>query len=69
MKPHTITTKDLRDWQQSEKVIFASSTKEDKKLYCTLTGCFEVWHGKERVLETIQVFDAVMKYNSITSKN
>mgnify|MGYP003408884806 CR=1 FL=1 len=65
MKTHTIDQEALREWQQEEKVIFASSTKEDKQLYCTLRGSYEVWHKKERVLETMQPFRAVEKYNSI----
>ena len=65
MKTHTIDQEALREWQQEEKVIFASSTKEDKQLYCTLRGSYEVWHKKERVLETMQSFRAVEKYNSI----
>jgi len=65
MKTHTIDLNELREWQSEEKVIFASSTKENKQLYCTLRGSYEVWHKKERVLETMQPFRAVEKYNSI----
>lgn len=65
MKTHTIDLEALTEWQSKEKVIFASSTKEDKQLYCTLRGSYEVWHKKEKVLETMQPFTAVEKYNSI----
>jgi len=65
MKTHTIDQEALREWQQEEKVIFASSTKEDKQLHCTLRGSYEVWHKKEIVLETMQAGKAVEKYNSI----
>lgn len=65
MKKHTITQKELIEWQKNEKVIFALSSKEDKQLYCTLRGSYEVWHKKEIVLETMQSIIAVEKYNSI----
>lgn len=67
METHTINLEELREWQCEEKVIFASSTKEDKQLYCTLIGSYEVWHKKEKVLETMQPSTAVEKYNSLKS--
>jgi hypothetical protein len=65
MITHTISLEELRLWQMEEKVIFANSTKEQKELYCTLRGSYEVWHKNERVLETMQANLAVEKYNSI----
>lgn len=66
MKPHTVTIEELFKYQQEEKVIFASSTKESKILYITLRGSYEIWHNKELVKETMQPFIAVEFYNSIT---
>lgn len=67
MKTHTVDLEALREWQSEEKVLFASSTKENKQLYCTLRGSYEVWHKKEKVLETMQALTAVEKYNSIVA--
>ena len=65
MKPHEINLEELIDFQTNEKVLYASSTKENKQLYITLRGSYEVWHNKEKVLETMQPFTAVEKYNEI----
>ncbi len=65
MENHKVDLEALREWQSEEKVIFARSTKEDKELYCTLRGSYEVWHRKEKVLETMQPFTAVEKYNEL----
>lgn len=65
MKVHTVELKDLQDFQLNEKVIFALSSKEDKVLYCTLRGSYEVYHGGSLVLETIQPYVAIEHYNSL----
>ena len=65
MKPHEINLEELIDFQTNEKVLYASSSKENKQLYITLCGSYEVWHNKEIVLETMQPFVAVEKYNEI----
>lgn len=65
MEKHTIELEGLIKWQSEKKVIFASSTKNNKQIYCTLRGSYEVWHKNELVLETMQPFNAVEKYNSI----
>ncbi len=62
---HKIDIEGLIDWQQKEKVLFASSSKEQKKLYCTLRGSYEVYHKGEKVIETIQPFVAMEKYNEL----
>ena len=62
---HQIDIEGLREWQQEQKVLFASSSKEQKRLYCTLRGSYEVYHKKEKVLETMQPFTAVEKYNEL----
>ena len=65
MKTHTVDLRELQDFQTKEKVLFASSSKEQKKLYCTLRGSYEVWQFGVLVLETMQPYSAIEKYNSL----
>jgi len=65
MKKHTIDLEALIEFQSASKKLFASSTVANKQLYCTLRGSYEVWHNYERVLETMQPFEATEKYNSL----
>ncbi len=65
MNNNEITIEELRDWASMHTVLYAVDTKSDKKLYCTLRGSYEVWHKGEKILETMQPFTAVEKYNSI----
>ena len=67
MKAHTIDLKELQDFQSKEKVLFASSSKEQKKLYCTLRGSYEIWQYGVLILETMQPNSAIEKYNSLKS--
>lgn len=67
METHTINLEELREWQCEEKVLFASSSKEQKKLYCTLRGSYEIWQYGALVLETMQPNSAIEKYNSLKS--
>lgn len=67
MKTHTIGLRELQDFQSKEKVLFASSSKEQKKLYCTLRGSYEIWQYGALVLETMQPNSAIEKYNSLKS--
>jgi hypothetical protein len=62
-----INLNDLQKWQQEEKVLFAyvMTSKENKQLYCTLRGSYEVWQNNELVMETMQPFKAVEKYNNL----
>ncbi len=63
---HQIKIKDLQSWIKDEQLIlFASSSKENKRLYATLRGSYEVHHKGKKVWEGIQPFDAVEKYNDI----
>jgi len=52
MKKHEVKIEDLQNFKTEGKMIFASSSKEPKQLYCTLRGSYEVWYKHERVLET-----------------
>ena len=65
MKVHTVELKELQDFQTEQKVLFASSSKEQKKLYCTLRGSYEIWHYGVLVLETMQPYSAIEHYNSL----
>jgi hypothetical protein len=62
---HQIEIEELQSYMLEEKVLYARGSKENKSLYITLRGSFEVWHNKERVLETMQAITAIEKYNSI----
>lgn len=64
-KTHTVLVEDLSSWQQDAKILYASSTQENKQLYATCSGSYEVWHNKELVLKTTLPVKACNKYNSI----
>jgi len=61
---HRINLEGLLAFQREEKVLFASSSKEHKKLYIELRGNYTVYVNKELVLETMQAKVAIDKYNS-----
>ena len=62
---HEIDLKGLQDWMLKERVLFASSSKEQKRLYVTLRGSYEVYHKLELMLETMQPNDAIKRYNEL----
>ena len=61
---HTIDLNELLEFQREEGVLFASSSKEHKKLYIELRGSYTVYVNKQLVLETMQSKVAIDKYNS-----
>lgn len=65
MKTHTVSVNDLTDWKKEHRALFASSTKERKRLFATLNGGYEIEVNGFIVLECIQANQAVEKYNSI----
>jgi len=65
MKTHTIDVKDLIDWKAEQRVLFASSTKEGKRLFANLNGGYEIEVKGVKVFECIQPYLAAEKYNSI----
>ena len=65
MANHKITGKELVDWRNKEKVLFASSPKEAKTLYLTLNGIYEVRQNGKIVGEFMLPKNAVDKYNSL----
>ena len=62
---HQIQLNPFIEWQQEQTVTYASDSKSKKVLKCTLMGGFQVWHKGEMVLQCMQPFQAVEKYNSI----
>jgi hypothetical protein len=62
---HLVDLDSLAKWQSEEKVVFASSSKEKKQLFCTLRGTYEVWVDKKLILETTHPYVAVSCYNEI----
>ena len=64
---HEISIKDLQEWEEKEKVLFASSSKEKKKLYVFLIGDYkyEVAKDNERFALVIDRKEAIKIYNSI----
>lgn len=63
---HRIVLSEFQQWiEKNQKVLYASSSKDKKRLYANTGGAYEVWSNGEKVLETMQPFDAVEKYNSI----
>ena len=65
MKKHKIELEELRKWQQEEKQLYASSSHDEKKLYLTFRGSFEIYHKGQKVFETMQPFTAVERYNEL----
>lgn len=61
-----IKSEDLCEWQQKNWMVYASSTKERKKLVCSLSGYFEVIVGNAIVWRGRDAGGATNKYNSIT---
>lgn len=68
MKSHTITRGELLDFIQKEEVLFASSSREKKRLYVRIRGGFIITVGGKVVHEGMSIVEAVSTYNSITEK-
>ncbi len=66
METHTVDVADLLQWKSEQKVLFASSTKENKQLFANLNGGFEVFVNGILVKECIQPYVALETYNLIT---
>ncbi len=69
-EPHTVTLDELVAFAtRYERVVFASSTKEDKRLECVVGNWrFFVKHGDKDVYEGAWPNEAVERYNAITGK-
>lgn len=64
---HQIKLEELQEWMEEEKLfLYASSSKEQKRLYANVAKSgFEVHHKGEVVWRGTQPFSAVEKYNEI----
>lgn len=62
---HQVNIFDLKEFKENEKMLFASSSSDQKKIYVTLYGVYEV-HSKGKVVLTTDFSAiAVEKYNSL----
>ncbi len=68
MKPHEVKLEDLQEWVETTEVVFASSTRERKRLTATPNGNLKVVVAGKVIWEGIQPHDAVAVYNSINEK-
>ena len=66
MTHHEIDLESLQEWLIGAKLLFASSSKERKRLYVSVNGVFFIEHGDKIVWSGMQPFNAVEEYNNIT---
>lgn len=67
-KPHTVDLDEMLEWIEDEKhglMIYASSSREPKRLYVKLAGGYRVTHGDAIVYEGTDGRSAVNAYNAI----
>lgn len=62
---HKISVKELREWKLNQKLLYASSSSDKKRLYVTLAGGYEVSSNGRIVYETNLSYEAVEKYNNL----
>lgn len=62
-EPHKIELDGLQAWKAEAKLLYASSSAEPKRLYCTLNGTFELEYKGQIIWQGIQPFAAVEAYN------
>ena len=71
--PHTVSLEDLQEWKQEAKIMFASSSREPKRLYCKLNGTFQLEYRNQIIWEGTEPHNAVEAYNNpekiLQSKN
>lgn len=65
---HQVTLEEFQDWYAKEDVLFASSSRERKRLVCSLNGTIKVLVAGKVVWQGIQPYAAVEAYNGITEK-
>jgi len=69
MKHHELDLAEfLKFLEEEPEVLYASSSRENKRLICKLKGNFEVRVGGEVVWSGMQPYSAVEAYNNITKK-
>lgn len=62
-QPHTIDLEGLQSWKETGRLLYASSSREPKRLYCTLNGTFQLEYRGEIIWQGTQPFSAVEAYN------
>lgn len=67
-KHHEVTLKEFQDWYANQDVLFASSSRERKRLVCSLNGVIKVIVAGKIVWQGIQPFSAIEAYNNITEE-
>ena len=67
-KHHEIELDDLLNWASDSEIMYASSTRERKSLYCDLSGYFKLKIDGDVIWKGRNAAQAVRKYNSITEK-
>ena len=68
IKPHVVTIEEFQDWYSKEDVLFASSSRENKRLVCSLNGNIKVLVAGKVVWQGTQPYSAIEAYNEITEK-
>lgn len=69
MKHHEIEINGLIEWLSQAEIVYASSSREHKKLVATPNGTLKVTVAGQTVWEGMQPFSAVEAYNSVTEKH
>ena len=65
MTPHKLEFKDLIDWKNQQRILYASCSKSQKKLFCDLHGNYEVYKKGQLIIETSQAHQAIKEYNQL----
>lgn len=64
-KSQQLEVNELIEWVSKSSTMYAKCSISDKELKVAMNGSFQVYHKGEIVLECIQPFRAVEKYNSL----
>lgn len=65
MRKQEITANEITEWKNTQRLLYASCSKSQRKLFCTLSGNYEVYKKGELILETNQPYLAAKKYNEL----
>ncbi len=65
-KHHEIDLNDFQEWLTEAELVYASSTRERKRLVCTPSGNLKIYIGSSVVWQGMQHYAAVEFYNSLT---
>lgn len=67
-KHHEIELEPLQEWINSNEIVYASSSRENKRLVFTMNGYFKLIVTGKVVWQGTQPYSAVERYNEITDK-